>query len=61
MAKHAMNMINNDKLKLVDIQKKSPRSQLAQPFMYCITSTLIRFFFLSNNFHILQTLSITTK
>ena len=45
MAKHAMNMINNDKLKLVDIQKKSPRSQLAQPFMYCITSTLIRFFF----------------
>ena len=32
MAKHAIGMMNNDKLKLVDIQKKAPRYRIAKPF-----------------------------
>ena len=61
MAKHAIGMMNNDKLKLVDIQKKAPRYRIAKPFLYRITSTLFHSFLLSNNFSMLQLFSMTNK
>ena len=61
MAKHAIGMMNNDKLKLVDIQKKAPRYRIAKPFLYRITSTLFHSFLLSNNFPMLQLFSMTNK